>query len=88
MKIAFFYLFAVSLISVTVCLYDKFAAKRGLRRIRESSLMSLSFLGGSFAMYITMRIIHHKTRHNKFMLGIPLMIILQIAAIAAISQIL
>ena len=86
MKIAFFYLLAVSFISVLVCSYDKFAAKKGLRRIREASLMSLSFLGGSVAMYITMRIIRHKTRHTKFMLGIPLMIILQIAAIVLISR--
>ncbi len=86
MKIAFFYLLAVSFVSVAVCVYDKIAAKKGLRRIKESSLMSLSFLGGSAAMYITMRIIHHKTRHNKFMLGIPLMIILQMAAIVVISQ--
>jgi len=86
MKIAFFYLLAVSFVSATVCVYDKIAAKKGLRRIKESSLMSLSFLGGSAAMYITMRIIHHKTRHNKFMLGIPLMIILQMAAIVVISQ--
>jgi len=30
-------------------------------------------------MFITMLMIHHKTRHVKFMLGIPLIIVAQIA---------
>jgi uncharacterized membrane protein YsdA (DUF1294 family) len=41
-------------------------------------------LGGSVMMFIVMRIIRHKTRHNKFMLGIPLIILLQIAIILAV----
>ena len=76
---------AISLLSVVLCVTDKICAKRRWRRISESTLMTLSFLGGSVAMYLTMRIIHHKTRHNKFMLGIPLMFIMQLVAIVAIS---
>lgn len=85
MKIVFYYICAISLLSVVLCVVDKIHAMRRLRRISESTLMTLSFLGGSVAMYLTMRIIHHKTRHNKFMLGIPLMIIMQLVAIVAIS---
>lgn len=75
------YFAAISLISVIVTVYDKKAAKRGKRRIRESTLMLLSLLGGSLAMYITMKKIRHKTKHKKFMLGIPVIIVLQIALI-------
>ncbi len=75
------YLAAVSLISVIVTVYDKKAAKRGKRRIRESTLMLLSLLGGSLAMYITMKKIRHKTKHKKFMLGIPVITVLQIVLI-------
>ena len=39
-------------------------------------------------MYLVMRIIHHKTRHTKFMLGLPLMIVLQIVAVVVIKIIL
>lgn len=33
-------------------------------------------------MLITMRLIHHKTRKKKFMIGIPVILILQLAAAA------
>jgi uncharacterized membrane protein YsdA (DUF1294 family) len=43
----------------------------------------LSLLGGSVAMFATMLMIRHKTKHLKFMLGIPAIMILQAAAIIA-----
>ena len=74
------YLCAISLVSIIVCCYDKIAAKHNPRhRTRESTLLLLSALGGSVAMLITMFIIRHKTKHKKFMIGIPAIIILQVA---------
>ena len=78
------YLAAISLISVVVCCYDKFAAKhRPKHRTRERTLLLLSALGGSVAMLLTMFAIRHKTKHMKFMIGIPLIIVAQVAAIIA-----
>ena len=72
----------LSLISVIVCVYDKIAAKALPRhRTPEKTLLLLSALGGSLAMYITMQIIHHKTQHKKFMIGIPVIIGVQILLI-------
>ena len=80
LKILIGYLIAISIVSVVVCIYDKFAAKHMQKhRTREASLLILSALGGSVAMLLTMLIIRHKTKHVKFMLGIPLIIILQAA---------
>lgn len=74
------YLIAISIISIVVCIYDKIAAKHNPRhRTREATLLLLSALGGSVAMLGTMLIIRHKTKHIKFMLGIPLIMILQAA---------
>ena len=80
-KILLAYLSIVSLISIIVCVYDKKISKRGNVRLRvpEKSLFLWSLLGGSVAMYITMRLIRHKTKHKSFMLGIPAIIILQAA---------
>lgn len=73
----------ISLISILVCIYDKWAAKhRPQNRTREATLLWLSALGGSIAMLITMLLIRHKTQHKKFMVEIPLIILLQIVAIA------
>ena len=79
---ALVYILIISVISISVTCYDKWAAKkRPEERTRESTLILLSALGGSVAMLLTMLGIRHKTKHIKFMLGIPLIILLQ-AAIA------
>ena len=77
-KIALAYLALISLVSVIVCIYDKIAAKHNPRhRTRERTLLLLSALGGSVAMLLTMLLIRHKTRHVKFMLGIPVIMVIQ-----------
>lgn len=80
------YLAVISLISVIVCIYDKKISKRGKveLRIPEKSLLLLSALGGSVAMLLCMLAIRHKTKHVKFMLGIPLIILVQVAALLAL----
>lgn len=53
-------------------------------RIPESQLILIAAVGGSFAMYLTMKKIRHKTMHTKFMVGIPVIMIIQIALFAFI----
>ena len=78
MKYLFIYLIAISIIAIIITIYDKLCAIGRRWRVKENTLMLISALGGSLAMYITMLIIRHKTRHIKFMLGIPLIIIIQL----------
>lgn len=77
----FYYLIAVSAVSVLITIYDKLASKAGLFRIPEKTLLTVALLGGATAMYITMRIIRHKTRKRKFMLTLPVLSVLHIIAI-------
>ena len=72
------YLAGISLVSVCVTIADKQKARAGAWRVPEATLLLLSALGGSAAMYLTMHLIRHKTKHIKFMLGIPLIIVFQI----------
>ena len=72
------YLILINLIAVIVTIYDKLCAVKRRWRVKESTLLLLSALGGSICMYITMLLIRHKTRHIKFMLGIPLILIFQL----------
>ena len=83
-KIALIYLAVISLISFIVTAWDKHCAKRDMWRVPEKTLLILSTLGGSVAMYITMKTIRHKTKHPKFMVGIPVIIFLQAAVIAVL----
>jgi len=71
------YLGILSGIAVCVTIADKIKAKNGAWRVPEATLLLLSALGGSAAMYITMQLIRHKTKHRKFMLGIPLIMVFQ-----------
>ena len=78
------YFAAISLISFAVCVYDKWSAKHATQhRVREATIFKLCALGGSLAMYITMKLIRHKTLHKRFMIGIPLIIAAQIILILA-----
>ena len=79
------YLLILSVWAVMITAYDKHAAKKHPdRRIREATLFAVSALGGSVAMLLTMLSIRHKTLHKRFMIGIPLIIVAQIAAVAAL----
>ena len=72
-----YYLIAISIIAIVVTIYDKLIAGSGKRRVPENTLLIIAALGGSDAMYITMQIIRHKTQHKKFMIGIPIIMVLQ-----------
>ena len=80
------YIAIMSIISIIVCIYDKKISKKNRVELRtpEKTLLLLSALGGSVAMYITMLIIRHKTKHFKFMVGIPVIMVLQAALIFAL----
>lgn len=80
------YIAIMSIISIVVCIYDKKISKKNRVELRtpEKTLLLLSALGGSVAMYITMLIIRHKTKHFKFMVGIPVIMVLQAALIFAL----
>ena len=80
-KILFVYIAVISIVSVIYTIADKIKARHGKWRIPESTLFLLSLFGGSCAMLITMLLIRHKTRHLRFMIGIPLIILLQIAVV-------
>ena len=85
--IFFAYILLISICSIVVCVYDKKISKRNNVKLRipEKSLFVWSAVGGSVAMYLTMHLIRHKTKHTSFMVGIPVIIILQAAAIFALA---
>ena len=73
------YFVIISAVAILITVYDKLASK-WLRRMRipEAVLLAVAAAGGSVAMLITMLTIRHKTKKYKFMIGIPVIIIVQI----------
>ncbi|MGN0531664.1 MAG: DUF1294 domain-containing protein [Eubacterium sp.] len=77
-KAVIIYLAAINLLGIIVTIADKRKAVKGKYRIPELDLWLIAMLGGSVGTYITMKTIRHKTKHKKFMIGIPLVIIVQV----------
>ena len=72
-----FYLAVINIVSIVFTVVDKKAAIKRKRRISEKTLILLAALGGGIAMYITMIGISHKTKHKKFMIGVPVVVTIE-----------
>ncbi|MEE0059496.1 MAG: DUF1294 domain-containing protein [Acutalibacteraceae bacterium] len=72
------YLIIINVIAIIVTITDKVRAVYKKWRITEKTLFLLSALGGAVGMYITMHIIHHKTKKPQFMIGIPAIFIAEL----------
>lgn len=82
LMIAFSIYFAVvNFIAATLAYIDKKNAVKNKRRIPEKTLLTIGFFGGAAGEYMMMKKIRHKTKHAKFMLGLPLEFILHITII-------
>ncbi|MGN0026758.1 MAG: DUF1294 domain-containing protein [Clostridium sp.] len=77
-NILFYYLLLINIISFIIIYIDKQKAIKHKWRIKESTLFLISIIGGSLGTLIGMYTFHHKTKHLKFTIGIPLILILQI----------
>lgn len=58
---------------------DKRRAKLGKYRIPERTLLLCSFLLGGMGAFAGVFLLRHKSRHTKFVILVPLFLILQIA---------
>ena len=87
-KFFYVYVLLISLVTVILTVYDKIAAKKRAFRISEATLILCGVFGGAVAELITMLIIRHKTRHIKFMLGLPGIILAQVVLIIIIKYVL
>ena len=83
------YLVIISLISAIVCMYDKVISKKNKVELRvpEKVLFYVfPLLGGALAMFATMTLIRHKTKHWQRWITL-LIAILQIAALIGITAV-
>ena len=82
MKYLLIYLLIINALGFLLMLVDKWKAKHNRWRIPEATLMTVAALGGSVGSLIGMYTVRHKTKHVKFTLGIPLILAVQLAALA------
>lgn len=79
MTALYVYLAAVNVLDFILMGADKAKAKRGARRIPEATLLLFAILGGSVGGILGMLLFRHKTRHAAFALGLPVILLVQLA---------
>lgn len=75
------YLIIINVISFIIMFIDKRKAKAHRWRIPEARLFLLAALFGSIGVLSGMKVFRHKTKHRKFIIGIPCIIIIQIIVV-------
>lgn len=70
---------AINIIAFFMYGLDKSKAKRGAWRIPEATLLGIAFFGGALGAFLGMKVFRHKTKHVQFFIGVPVMLVLQIA---------
>ena len=66
------YLLIVNILAFTLYGVDKKKAKKKKFRIPERTLLWMARLGGGFGSWIGIMLFHHKTKHTKFKIVVPL----------------
>ncbi|WP_312392621.1 DUF1294 domain-containing protein [Chryseobacterium sp.] len=74
-------LIAINLLSFIIFGLDKRKAIKHQRRISESSLLTVTFFGGTIGAIIAMMIFRHKVSKKSFLWKFGLLLILQLAVI-------
>lgn len=78
MKYFIIYLLVVNVYGFITMFIDKKKSMEDKWRIPESSFFVTSLILGSAGVLAGMYTFHHKTKHIKFVLGIPIILICQI----------
>ena len=77
--IVFALLLGMNVLAYILMAVDKTNAIRKARRIPEAVLLLTAALGGSLGAWLGMVSLHHKTKHKKFLILVPLFLLAHIA---------
>ena len=78
------YILATNIFTFALFGYDKLCAQKNWWRVRESTLLIWSAIGGSLGAFLAMNIFHHKTLHLKFKLCVPIFLCMHVLIIALV----
>ena len=73
------YFILINLIGAVINIIDKRRARNNQWRVKESTLWTVALLGGAPLSYAAMKAVRHKTKHTSFMVGMPILALLDTA---------
>ncbi|HCW52517.1 MAG TPA: DUF1294 domain-containing protein [Clostridium sp.] len=86
LKFILIYLVIINFAGFLIMFIDKNRAIHKEWRIPEKNLIGISVIGGSIGMLLGMNVFRHKTKHLKFTIGVPLILIIQITTAIYLIQ--
>ncbi|MBQ2854738.1 MAG: DUF1294 domain-containing protein [Oscillospiraceae bacterium] len=81
MKVILIYLLIINAAGFLVMTIDKLYAKKNMWRIPERTLLGVAAIGGSIGVWLGMYTVRHKTKHLKFVIGVPAILAVQIGLV-------
>ena len=81
MKYVIIYLLVINAITFLLYGFDKWKAKRDKWRVPEKTLLMFAAIGGTIGAFAGMQVFRHKTKHMKFVIGVPVIFILQVVLV-------
>lgn len=76
MELAYFAV--INLLALALMGFDKHQARAGGRRVAERTLFLTAFIGGSVGAIAGMYLFRHKTKHLRFVIGLPVILLIQL----------
>ncbi|MBM7648867.1 uncharacterized membrane protein YsdA (DUF1294 family) [Bacillus ectoiniformans] len=81
----FGYFVLINLFTYMVMGQDKRKAQRGQYRTSEQMLWLLALAGGACGGWLAMQTYRHKTKHTAFVIGMPLLAIIDLGLLSLLS---
>jgi uncharacterized membrane protein YsdA (DUF1294 family) len=72
-KVLIIYLIILNAVAYHIMKKDKASAKNGTWRTPEARLWLIAILGGAPGMWLAMKKFRHKTKHQAFRYGLPIL---------------
>jgi uncharacterized membrane protein YsdA (DUF1294 family) len=78
----YYYLIIINVVTLLAYGIDKYKAQHHKWRISEFNLLALAAIGGAAGAVAGMWLFHHKTKHKKFLILVPLFFIIWVMLLA------
>ena len=80
------YLILINIATFIIYGLDKYFAIHDMWRISEKALIALAAAGGSVGAYVAMYTFRHKTKHQLFTIGVPVLFVCQVVVLGIINS--
>ena len=81
MKVILFYLLIMNAAGFLVMTADNLFSKSNAWRVPERNLLGVAAIGGSIGVWLAMYMLRHKTKHMKFVIGVPVILAIQVGIV-------